>query len=292
MRIENFQGFVSQPVVAVEEEDVVAPGVVEAGVARGAEAAVGLGDDVDAAVARSVVGQYGGAAVGRAVVDADGLPVAAGLRQHAVEALAQVGLHVVDGYDDGEKHGGLIGLDDIDPVQLQRVIVVPHGTAIGGDGGVNTHLATDVDGVAVVCTMGVGEMANGALQQRFQLLLRGRYLQPLGIGGKSVEMWMAHGVRADGAQGVGSQGFQLVGADTQSLSGVPPHGHLIVDEPCGDIDSKWHSKTLQQRVGESVVVAVAVVEGEAYPLLFTSTEDWRIGIFFHASFSLQKVING
>lgn len=170
MRVYALQGFVFQPVVAVEEEDVVAPGVVEACVAGGAEAAVGLGDDAEAAVARGIFGQYSSAAVGRAVVDTYGLPVAAGLCQHAVETFVQVELYIVDGYDDGEVHRALIGLDNVDSVQLQGGAVAPHGAAVGGDGGEEACLAADVDGVAVVGTMRVGEMSDRFLQQ---------FLQPL-----------------------------------------------------------------------------------------------------------------
>lgn len=93
------QGVALQPVVAVEEQYIVALGGIDAGVACRRETAVGLRDDAYAAVAGGVVFQYRQAAVGAAVVDAHGLEVAAGLPQHTVEAFLQVRLNVVDGYD-------------------------------------------------------------------------------------------------------------------------------------------------------------------------------------------------
>lgn len=100
--MQGFKGIGLHPVVAVEEEHVLAGGGSESGVAGGAEAPVGLCDDSEPHVALGIVIEDGGAAVGAAVVDADGFPVGECLSQHAVEALPQVGLYVVDGYDDGE----------------------------------------------------------------------------------------------------------------------------------------------------------------------------------------------
>lgn len=73
------QGVTLQPVVAVEEQYIVAMSGIDAGVASCRETAVGLRDDAYAAVSCGVVFQYRQAAVGAAVVDAHGLEVAAGL---------------------------------------------------------------------------------------------------------------------------------------------------------------------------------------------------------------------
>ena len=97
---EGLEGTVGEEVVAVHEEDVLAPGLVEAAVAGGAHAAVRLVDDLHVGVAF----QQGRRAVGAAVVDDDALAVLVFLCEDAVEALRQVGFGIVGGYDDGEFH--------------------------------------------------------------------------------------------------------------------------------------------------------------------------------------------
>lgn len=97
---EGLQGAVGEEVVAVHEEDVLAPGLVEAAVAGGAHAVVLLVDDLHV----GVVFQQGRRAVSAAVVDDDDLTAPVFLREDAVEALLQVGFGIVGGYDDGEFH--------------------------------------------------------------------------------------------------------------------------------------------------------------------------------------------
>lgn len=90
-------------VVAVEEEDVVAARLFQAGVAGPAEADVlGQVQHPHPLVALRVLVEDRTAAVGRAVVDGDHLEVGVGLSEHRVDALVQVTLHLEDGDDDAE----------------------------------------------------------------------------------------------------------------------------------------------------------------------------------------------
>ncbi len=100
-----------QRVVAVDEGQVLAPGgdPQQARVACRAEPLVGLPVQAEAGVAGGEgVGDLR-AAVGGPVVDQDHVEVLEGLFPDRVQALAQVGLDVVDGDDDGESgfHGRL-----------------------------------------------------------------------------------------------------------------------------------------------------------------------------------------
>ena len=95
-------------IIAINEPDPLAAGGVEGAVTGGGDAGVALVGDVDARVEAGVGVKAGGAGVGRAVIDAEGFPVWIGLRADGVEALGEVGRHVIDWDDDGEGggHGG------------------------------------------------------------------------------------------------------------------------------------------------------------------------------------------
>ena len=85
-----------QPVVTVDEPDVLPGGVLETEVAGPAETEVGRrGHHPDPGVAGGVLGQDRGAVVRRAVVHRDDLEVGERLAQYRVQALAQVTLHPV-----------------------------------------------------------------------------------------------------------------------------------------------------------------------------------------------------
>src|SRR4051794_37798602 len=99
------EGVGEEPVVGVEEDQVVPGGVAQAGVAGGGQAAVGLADADHAGVA----GGDGAGVVGGAVVDDDDLDPGVGLGQDAVEGVGkEVGL-VVAGDDDRDQGGGRVG---------------------------------------------------------------------------------------------------------------------------------------------------------------------------------------
>ena len=106
MLVEGGDGVRGNPVVAVQKQDIFARGMVEGGVACGAEAAVGLVDhtvgDAERGEAFAVLFGNIAAAVGGAVVDGHDLQVVAGLLQHAVEALAEVGRHIIYRYKQGK----------------------------------------------------------------------------------------------------------------------------------------------------------------------------------------------
>lgn len=107
MVVEIAEGTVHHIVVAVDEDEVFAPGQEHAGVARGGESAVLLGDDIDeVGVLPLIVCQNLAASVGRAVVHTDNLilPSLHSLAQQGVEATRKEFLHVIDGNDDGQFH--------------------------------------------------------------------------------------------------------------------------------------------------------------------------------------------
>ncbi len=93
-------------VVAVGEGYPLATGVVEAEVAGGGDAAVGLVENADAGVTGSIFVADGGAAVGGAVVDEQQLKVGVGLRQYRVDAPPQILFGIVDGHYDGNLRRG------------------------------------------------------------------------------------------------------------------------------------------------------------------------------------------
>lgn len=92
-----------QPVVAVQEGDVLAAGGLQTGVTRGRQTAVhlvpqqhGPGDLVGGPA------QQPGCPVGRTVVDEKELEVLAGVGPQTSEGVGRVGLHVEERHDDGE----------------------------------------------------------------------------------------------------------------------------------------------------------------------------------------------
>ena len=91
-----------QHVVGVQEREVLAGHVLDAGVARRAEAAVGPLHDADALVVVGVAPRDLEARVGRAVVDDQDLEVAVRLAYQRRQALVEVVLDVVDGNDDAD----------------------------------------------------------------------------------------------------------------------------------------------------------------------------------------------
>ena len=104
MVVEITEGTIHHVVVAVDEDEVFAPGAEHAGVARGTESAVLLGDDIDeVGILPLIVCQNLAASVGRAVVHADDfiLPSLHALTQQRVEAAGKELLHVIDGNNDG-----------------------------------------------------------------------------------------------------------------------------------------------------------------------------------------------
>ena len=62
---------------------------------------------MDARIEAGVGVEEGGAGIGGAIIDAEGFPISVGLCTDGVEALGEVGRHVVDWDDDGEggRHG-------------------------------------------------------------------------------------------------------------------------------------------------------------------------------------------
>jgi len=90
-----------EEIVSVEEEKKLASGVLQPDVACFRLSAIGLMNDLEAAVALSVFLGDASAAVRAAVVHEDGLPVLAGLTENAVECSAQECLDIVYGDDDG-----------------------------------------------------------------------------------------------------------------------------------------------------------------------------------------------
>ena len=99
------QPFLLNEIVPVNETNPIAVGSVEGAVAGGGDTGVALMGDVDTWIETGVGVEEGGAGIGRTIVDAEGFPVSIGLRADGVEALGEVGRHVVDGDDDGEGGG-------------------------------------------------------------------------------------------------------------------------------------------------------------------------------------------
>ena len=97
------RGVVVEPVAAVQKQEVVALGVVDALVHGIVDALVRLAHPIGK-VAGMLLKQFA-AAVSRATVDDDPLEVITGLRKNAVNGLLEAfAIIVVDG-DDGEAHG-------------------------------------------------------------------------------------------------------------------------------------------------------------------------------------------
>lgn len=79
--VEGGKGIGLQPVVAIEEEDIFAAGMVETSIARSRETAVRLMDNTDAWVGRGIAFQQAGATVGGAIINAYSLEVGIGLAE-------------------------------------------------------------------------------------------------------------------------------------------------------------------------------------------------------------------
>ena len=75
-------------VVAVEEKHIVARCTVEPSVAGSREPTVGLMDCVYSSIASGIEVDYLATAIGRAIVDAESLPIGKRLAEQAVEAAA------------------------------------------------------------------------------------------------------------------------------------------------------------------------------------------------------------
>lgn len=101
---DGFQGIVFQPVVAVQEKDVISFCRIHPRIAGRRKAGIGLPYDPQPLVLGRIIVQYRRRAIGRAVIYADGLPVGKGLVEDAVKAIAKISLNVIDGDDDGEAH--------------------------------------------------------------------------------------------------------------------------------------------------------------------------------------------
>jgi hypothetical protein len=89
-------------VVAVHEGQEVAARVLDAGVAGGAQTAVLLLDQPEAGVLLGVPGRDGRAAVRGPVVHHHDLEIVPRLHLKGAQALVEIPLDVVDGYDDTE----------------------------------------------------------------------------------------------------------------------------------------------------------------------------------------------
>lgn len=98
--IEHLEGVGLQVVVAIEEEDIFAAGVVESRIACSREATVGAVDGLDVGVAGGIAVGEDTAAVGGAIINAYSLEVGIGLAEQAIETLGQPGLDIVDWDDD------------------------------------------------------------------------------------------------------------------------------------------------------------------------------------------------
>ena len=102
-----FQPMAFHLVVGVKEANPFAFCNVERGVARRAHAGIVLMYGPDARIPSGVFVENGTRTIRRSVIHAKCLPVRERLRQHRIQTLAEVGLGVVDGNNDGEKgrHG-------------------------------------------------------------------------------------------------------------------------------------------------------------------------------------------
>lgn len=106
VRLERGKQVVLHPVVAVGEVNPFALGTADTGIAGGADATVGLVDDLDAGMlARVAVADFPGA-VPASVVDQNQFEIAEVLPEDAVEASAELRGHVVDGHHDGNERVG------------------------------------------------------------------------------------------------------------------------------------------------------------------------------------------
>lgn len=99
-------GFRRNHVVGVQEREELTASVLDAEVAGDSLTGIGLGEDSDARLGALVLPQDIETAICRSVVDADDLEIPQRLTQGAVEALTQVGRHVVDRHDDREVRPG------------------------------------------------------------------------------------------------------------------------------------------------------------------------------------------
>ena len=90
-----FQKVRLEPVVRVQEDDVLPRCRLQPGVSGSAGSGVLLPDHLHSVILLGVLGQDGGAFIGGAVVHTDHLEVGIALAQHAVQALPQVLLDVV-----------------------------------------------------------------------------------------------------------------------------------------------------------------------------------------------------
>ena len=99
--VDGLQPVFRHIVVAVHKADILRPGLHGPGAARLGQAAVGLVYDGYPRVRFRVLVADGGAIVGRAVVHQNQLEIRIGLGQNAVHAGTQIGLHLIDGNNDG-----------------------------------------------------------------------------------------------------------------------------------------------------------------------------------------------
>ena len=97
---QRLQGVGFQVVVAVQEIHIPAPGDIQRNVAGAGLAAVFLADQLHIAVFLRVFGGDLRGTVGGTVVDAQDLDILQCLTHRAVEALVQVVLHIIHGYND------------------------------------------------------------------------------------------------------------------------------------------------------------------------------------------------
>ena len=102
--VKRLERVVDQRVVAVEEDDVLAPGVAEGGVARGGgRTAARLGEHLDARIPGGDLAHDVLRPVRRGLDDGKKLPVRERLFLHGAEAFAHVRLHVAAGNDYGKE---------------------------------------------------------------------------------------------------------------------------------------------------------------------------------------------
>ena len=95
------------PVVRLDDGNPLAAGHLQASVARGAIALVGLVDHNHARIACLELAQDRERAILRAIVQADDLKLAVRLGKNAFQALDEVLLHVAHGNDDGNERASV-----------------------------------------------------------------------------------------------------------------------------------------------------------------------------------------
>lgn len=101
---QHLQRIAFQPIVAVEEQDIIATCLAQARISRRRKTSVGLPDDFEPSILCCIRLQYDCRVVSGAVINANGLPIVESLVTDAVETIKKVFLDVVDRYDNREKH--------------------------------------------------------------------------------------------------------------------------------------------------------------------------------------------